>query len=338
MPIYQNGKEVTPKLNGKNLSRVMYNGKKIWPIGQSIIPPSESQACDICFYDKINDKLIIVKDSMWNIESFPSSKYTPIGVVVVPGTHNVYGDGSCGIMSLKPMNCDTPLAGGTSEQGMYWGSANILELPNLDQVPIGNTSNGIPTGSNFSGYLPSDKFSNTQCVHDTDAYYSSLPYISSPYLTDGSRNPGYYQTSSPSSSNNALADFDGKGNTKKIIAQRGVRDYNSWTPGKTTSTDYPAASCCDMFHTEGTSQGDWYLPACGELGYIMPPFNKINNAIYKICTAYDLSAGIELTSYTYWSSTENNSSDIRTIATGIGGISHSGKNYSFYVRAFLRVG
>lgn len=31
MAIYQNGKEITPKLNGKNLSRVMYNGKKIWP-------------------------------------------------------------------------------------------------------------------------------------------------------------------------------------------------------------------------------------------------------------------------------------------------------------------
>lgn len=29
--IFCNGKKVTPKLNGKNLSRVMYNGKKIWP-------------------------------------------------------------------------------------------------------------------------------------------------------------------------------------------------------------------------------------------------------------------------------------------------------------------
>lgn len=29
--IFFNGKEVTPKLNGKDLSRVMYNGKKIWP-------------------------------------------------------------------------------------------------------------------------------------------------------------------------------------------------------------------------------------------------------------------------------------------------------------------
>lgn len=29
--IYYNGKESTPKLNGVDLSRVMYNGKKIWP-------------------------------------------------------------------------------------------------------------------------------------------------------------------------------------------------------------------------------------------------------------------------------------------------------------------
>lgn len=31
MAIYQNGKEITPKLNGKDLSRVMYNGKQIYP-------------------------------------------------------------------------------------------------------------------------------------------------------------------------------------------------------------------------------------------------------------------------------------------------------------------
>lgn len=37
MAIYQNGKEITPKLNGKDLSRVMYNGKKIWPT-EVIVP------------------------------------------------------------------------------------------------------------------------------------------------------------------------------------------------------------------------------------------------------------------------------------------------------------
>lgn len=316
-----------------------------------IISPSESSPCDICLYDKTADKLIIVKGDLFSIDYFPADKYTPVGIVVVPGTHNVYGDGSCGVMSLKPMNCDTPSTGGTSEQSMYWGvyGTDISALPNLDQVPIvgsgsnvGNASSTV-TDEKYYAYLPSDKFSAVQCPHDTDAYYysssSSYNQAPSPYLTDGSRNPGYYQTSSPSSSSNALADFDGIGNTEKIIAQRGTKDYNSWTPGRATEADYPAASCCDMFHTEGTSQGDWYLPACGELDYIMPPFNKINDAIGKMRTAYGSSVGVELNTYSvYWSSTEYSSYGARRVDAGNGYVSGSNKNGSNYVRAWLRVG
>lgn len=29
--IYQNGKSITPKISGQNVSRVMYNGGKVWP-------------------------------------------------------------------------------------------------------------------------------------------------------------------------------------------------------------------------------------------------------------------------------------------------------------------
>ena len=305
------------------------------------VDPSKSAPCDLCFYDRTTDSIIIVAGDAWNISTYPSSRYVPIGVVVVPGSHNVYGDGSCGVMSLKPMNCDTPSTGGTLEQTMYWGvyDTNIAILPLLHQVPIGNTSNGIPTGSDSEGYLPGDKFIGTQCAHDTDAYYHYSPYIPSPYLTDGSRNPGYYQTSSPSSAANALADFDGIGNTATIITQRGTKDYNSWTPGRTTAADYPAASCCDMFYTEGTSQGDWYLPACGELGYIIPPFNKINEAIDKMRTAYGSSVGVELnTGRRYWSSTEHSSDFARSVFTNNGGAEFMYKNNAYPIRAWLRVG
>lgn len=304
------------------------------------VSPSESSPCDICLYDKTADKLIIVKGNLFSIDYFPADKYTPVGIVVVSGTHNVYGDGSCGVISLKSMNCDTPSIGSTSEQFMNWGvyGINISGLHDLDQVPIGNTSDGIPTGSISYGYLPSDKFSGTQCAHDTDAFYYSSSYIPSPYLTDGSRNHGYYQTFPPSSSSNALADFDGIGNTEKIIAQRGTRDYNSWTPTPNSEADYSAASCCDMFHTEGTSQGDWYLPACGELGYIMPPFNKINDAIGKMRTAYGPSVGVELdTNFTYWSSTEYSSNSARYVNTNNGFVSNNLKLNDYYVRAWLRV-
>lgn len=183
--------------------------------------PSESKACDICFYDKTADSLVIADGDTWNVETYPVDKYTPIGIVVVPGSHDVYGDGSCGVMSLKAMNCDTPSAGSTPDQGMYWGEygTDISTLSNLNKVPIGdNTSDGTPISEGYYCYLPSDRFGGAQCLHDTDAFYSrnnSTDFGPSPYLTDGSRNPGYYQTSSPSSINNALADFDGIGNTEK---------------------------------------------------------------------------------------------------------------------------
>ena len=314
----------------------MLNNQQIYPTEPLGIDPSQSVAGDYAFYD--GQKICIIPNST-DLSTLPEN-YVPIGIVVVPGTHNVYGDDSCGVMSLKAMTCDTPSTGGTSEQDMCWGvyGTNISGLRDLDQVPTGNTSNGIPTGQTHYAYLPSDKFSFIQCAHDTDAHYFNSPYIPSPYLTDGSRNPGYYQTSSPSSAANALADFDGIGNTKKIIAQRGTKDYNSWTPGSAAYADYPAASCCDMFHTEGTSQGDWYLPACGELGYIIPPLNKINNAIDKMCTAYGSSVGVELnTDNAYWSSSEYGSSDARRVLTSNGNVRSYGKAGFDYVRAWLRV-
>ena len=301
------------------------------------VDAAHAVAADILMYDKEQSRKFILKSGT-DFSKYPADRYVPIGVVVVPGTHNVYGDGSCGVMSLKAMSCDTPSEGGTSEQSMYWGDrTNISGLPDLNKVSTGNTSNGIPTGNTDYGYLPSDKFSGTQCAHDTDAYYNSSSYIPSPYLTDGSRNPGYYQTSSLSSSSNALADFDGIGNTAKIITQRGAKDYNLWIPSRTTDVDYPAASCCDMFHTEGTQQGDWYLLACGELGYIILPFNKINDTIDKMRTAYGSSVGVELdTDWHYWSSTVYSSSNARDVSTDDGGVNFSGKPNYYYVRAFLR--
>ena len=300
----------------------------------------EAEVGDIIVY-KDGKFLVIDSNELTN-------EGTPIGVVVIPSSHNVYGDGSYGVMSLKPMNCSTPATGGTSEQSMYWGvGTDITSLPNLDQVSIvgsgsnvGNASSTV-TGQDDYAYLPSDKFSAVQCPHDTDAYYysssSSDSQAPSPYLTDGSRNPAYYQTTSPSSSNNCLADFDGRGNTNKIITQRGSKDYSSWKPSTNSESDYPAASCCDMFYTEGTQQGDWYLPAMGELGYIMPPFNKINEAITKMCSAYGSSVGFTLSSPFHWSSSEYNHYFARYLATNIGYVRGNAKSYKCYVQAFLRI-
>lgn len=319
---------------------------------------SEAVAGDAVLYDETNDKLVIVDNT--KLEDYTEG-YTPIGVVVVPGTHDVYGDGSCGVMSLKNMCYTDPKNGSainSKAAGIYmcWGeeSIDISELPNLDRVPVvgfgldaGDASSTIIGEINYKGYfgyLPSDRFDDVRCPHDIDTYYfgTSGAYrrIPSPYLTDGSRNPGYYQTTAPSSTGNALADFDGIGNTEKIITQRGVKDYTSWKPSKTTGADYPVASCCNMFYIEGTSQGDWYLPACGELGYIMPPLNKINDAIDKMRTVYGSSVGVELDdNYGCFASTEQSSNEVcyMSVSNGIVYTSFSYKDSLGYARAFLRV-
>lgn len=309
------------------------------------ISPADSVAGDYCFYDKVANKVIIVDQTKWSADKYPSDKCTPIGVVVVPGTHNVYGDGSCGVMSLKEMSCDTPDEGSTSVKSMCWGAGfnNVSGLTDYNVVcHIGNNGNPQNTiqGTAYYAFLPSNRFYRVQCPHDTDTYYrynDNDYYIPSPYLTNGERNPLYYQTASPSSANNAMSDFDGIGNTEKIITKRGTKDYNSWTPGRTTGADYPAASCCDMFHTEGTSQGDWYLPACGELGYVMSPFNKINDAIYYMFTAYGSSVGVTLSDSGYWSSTEYGSTNARGISITNGCVERYAKDDPRCVRAFLRV-
>lgn len=303
---------------------------------------AEGNVGDICLYDKANDKLIIVANDDFSAEKYPLDSYSSVGVVVIPKSHNVYGDGSCGVMSLKEMNYNSPDDGSISRQNMYWGGyGDDISLPNLNQIPTGNTSNGIPTGQTSYAYLPSDKFSGTQCAHDTDAYYYFPIYIPSPYLTDGSRNPGYYQTTSPSSLNNALADFDGIGNSQVLWDL--ATSQSSWKTASSITNNsgsgyYPAACCCWRYHTEGTNQGDWYLPACGELSYIMPPFNKINDAIGKMRTAYGSSVGVELgTGDDYWSSSEYSSDNARSVNTNYGYMYGLGKNFGIYVRAFLRV-
>lgn len=299
-------------------------------------------AGDIAFYDSTDDKIVLVHNEDINTDTYPASRYTPIGVVVIPNSHDVYGDGSCGIMSLMAMHCDSPVTGSTIKQDMCWGIENVdlASLPNLYACVTGNTKTGIPEGQQNSAYLPSDIFSDIQCAHDTNAFYydSQIIYGISPYLTDGSRNPGYYQTTSPSSTSNCLADFNGRDNTDKIITKRGTKDYSSWKPSFFTGTDYPAVSCCDIFHTNGTQQSDWYLPAMGELGYLISRFKVINQNIKKILDKYGYSFGATIGYIgTYWSSTEYSTASARYLTFSTGATGYGTKSYSCTVRAFIRI-
>lgn len=311
------------------------------------IPSSEAVAGDICIYGINEGKLIIVND--WDVSKYPISKYPPIGVVVVPGNHNIYGDGSCGVMSLKEMDCSSPDTGSSSHQSVLWGDYNTdTSLPNLDDICYigqGNSLNEDVQGTYDNCNIPSDKFSAVNNPYDSSTgYYSastSYKQAPSPYKNDGSRNPAYYQTSSPSTITNALADFDGIGNSEILWGL--ATSQSNWKTASSITQNigagyYPSACCCWRYHTKGTQQGQWYLPACGELGYIMPRFVKINETITNLINAFDSSVGVTLDSNSnYWSSSEYSNNKARSVYTGSGGMYVLNKSNEYRVRAFLRV-
>ena len=282
----------------------------------------------LCYY---NGSLLI----------YPQTQYggTPIGVVVVPTSHNVYGDGSCGVMSLVPMDYNTPDIGGTVEKGIYFGGMDYdTELPNFTMCPhLGNTANiqSSIKGVIDEAYLSSDKFTTLQNPYDSDTYYYSetVYHAPSPYKEDDSRNPQYYQTSSPSADTNALSDFNGKGNTE-ILTNLAVRQSDWKTSSAITNSGeagyYPAACCCWRYHTVGTKQGDWYLPSCGEMGYILSKFTTIQSAIL-------ISGGVTLDhNFVYWSSTDCTPTANRGINLAKGYVGWADKNFERTCRAFIK--
>ena len=59
------------------------------------------KAGDICFYNLAEDRKIIVPFEEYDYSLYPSEEYYPLGVVVVPASHDVYGTGECGVVSLN---------------------------------------------------------------------------------------------------------------------------------------------------------------------------------------------------------------------------------------------
>lgn len=341
--IKYNGKDVIPRIDDKEISRVMYNGKQIYPTNNVIeVQKVDAIAGDICAYDGTNKRFFRFVDegATDNIK-----KYTPIGIVVVPASHGHYVDDKCAIMSLNHMRCDTPTAGGTY-QSMYWGvdSTDIDTLPNLDQVPyVGSNGSVTDTviGITESAYLPSDYNSFTAVVNPYDEktnYYlnNNDKYIPSPYNNDDTFNSNYSLTDSPSSTANCLSDFDGYNNTKKILAVRGDKDYSSWLPTPLTPEDYSPASCCDMYFTIGTNQGDWYLPAIGELGYVCVRRQMIHNSLNKLIQDGISFANVIVSDF-YWSSSEHSNSSVMQIFIYNGNIYGRNKNRTCYTRAFTLI-
>jgi hypothetical protein len=271
-----------------------------------IPPPIVAVAGDVAYWDGSSVKTIPL--SSWN-----TSLGTPVGVVVVPT--GFAPDGKTRIIGLKSVDKNGNQS--SSHVDIEWGLMRTdTTLTNYTKVPITDNTSSASTGSSNTGRLPSDKFTGTTSYVDSKIKYfstSTSDMIPSPYLGDVP-NPEYYKTIS---GNNALSDFYGLSNTETLVG---------------LGTGYTATNAAYKYK-DGASNLQWYLPAMGELGYIMPRFNVINNTLTALGGLAVAGSGY------FWSSSEYSNASAYMLFTGNGNVVLDSKDafFFFYVRPFATI-
>ena len=265
-----------------------------------IPPPTPAAAAgDVAYWD--GSKVKTTPYAKWN-----TSLGTPVGVVVVP--EGFAPDGKIRIVSLKAVDEN----GNQSNSGaaMRWSFVTgDTSLTNYTKVPTTDNAGSTSSASNDYGYLPSDIFTGATSFVDPKAKYKgNTPMIPSPYLGE-LPNPEYYKTIS---GNNALSDFNGLSNTQTLVG---------------LGSDYIAANAAWKYK-DGTSNLQWYLPAMGELGYLMPRRNEINSVITAL-------GGLIVPIFYFWSSSEYGNYDAYRLSNEFGYVDYKSKFPNFYfVRPF----
>lgn len=244
-----------------------------------------------------------------NLKTVPYTNYntsmgTAVGVIVIP--EGFAPDGKARMVSLKP---STTTSIYSDPELVEWGRYGTdTTLTNYTMVPTTDNVGSTTTGSADTGYLPSDNFSGTASVIDPAAKYSQTNnMIPSPYL-NSAVNPDYYGVIE--GYNNALSDFNGSDNTATLVG---------------LGSKYIAAIAANNY-SDGVSEAKWYLPAAGELGYLVARFKEINNAIVA-------AGGVALLS-SFWSSTEYDSNSAYFLSMSSGGVKLNAKSNPCYVRSF----
>lgn len=261
-------------------------------------PFRKMKAGDVAYWDGSNVKTIDVDN--WN-----TSLGTPIGVVVIP--EGLLPDGIGRIVSLMAVDSNGNVT--TSHTTMGW---DVASYTGTDTGLTNYTTFATNTGSNANCYLPSDQFTSTkQSDEDPKAYYyygSNSKNAPSPYLGEG-LNPNYCKVIS---GNNAFSDFGGLYNTEFIVGLNKPKMY---------------ACNAAYSYNDGISNTQWYLPAAGELGFLIVRYKTINDSISKL-GAVGIPSGMLL------SSTEYDYNNVMEMKASSGYATWTGKTAWDYVRPF----
>lgn len=310
----------------------------------------DAVAGDICLYDKVEQKMILIKKGTLKANVYPSYRYTPIGVVVVPEIPAYYGDWRCGILGLKLLSYNYPDTGVVDLEGSgtvmhdfndtidelegyaednfayigykngkdYGGDLNItnekIGMVNIsDEGMYTKYYTYIATDANYGGNNPGTNFASNPYdnlskywsgfADDGKSYYAPSPYASV-YNGDLGISQGLI-----SFTDNPISSPDSAQEINQIILKYAT-SQSGWKTDSKIIDSYgpgycPLYCCAWRYHTDGTSQGEWYIPTAGEWALIISRVCVIDETINEIKSVYgdDVACTVQLTGVTYTTST-----------------------------------
>ena len=288
--------------------------------------------------------------------------WTADAVVVVPYRHT--GDGTVRAMGLNYASVNTPSTGGAASDIVWGASVDIAGINNYTGgIKFDNYKDQTSSsthGTRINIYLPSDAFSGNKVnPYDTETIYHSTSdtYAPSPYNEDGSKNDAYHSLGDFAVvTDNVLRDMDGKGNTLKILRTLDQEylgqtlyaealdnvPFKTYNNGKTLNL-FPAACACARYSSvlkpctfdpsktleENIATMPWYLPSCGEVGYIIVRRARIQYAMSQVGNVAAPSDNTYM-----WSSSEESRSHAWFLTPSSGFANALDKSHKYRARPF----
>lgn len=275
----------------ENQIEVVYN---------STIQTEHGNVGDVVFVDKESEVITAVPKEL--IKDIDPERYEPIGIVVVPSNHNMYGTEECGIIALHCLSARTPDTGcsGDDAEDIAYGTGVLPD--DLPKVEYWNSSGELSEGRNYKDdvwttndpdnnpVFPKEKeegdFSvdrRTRFIADPTLGYKNLGFrkYTSPYDAQLKSNLKYINNVYP----HGDSIFSGKAYNKKILDT--LVDETWKTASAITDTDFPLIKSAWRYHTIGTKQGDWYVPSVLEIGYLLNRNVTITNSAIELENLYN---------------------------------------------------
>lgn len=290
---------------------------------------------DIIFVSSIVGRVFATKI---DDEALKAESAKIIGVVVTPQSHNIYGDGTVGIVSVTYATEDgegseTEIGLPIGPTGFGYTTGYYHWLPCVGTNTI--TPNNTIVVSKEAAWLAVDSPDSTRTKSPVCSWLnypktiqSVNGYLPTFYLEDGSFNPVVVNNSEVQEYSNGLNDFKGREEFYDFIQQI---PYNNLSQYK------GIVGTLKHHVTSADKPGQWYIPGIGELCYLATRFyyfkslfdklNEIKGTNYQFTDAW-------LFSISNFSWAANN---VRTIMPKSGYVSfYETYTNGFCIRPFIR--